>query len=295
MTDVVVTSALLSAGFVFAFAGGAAKAQPADPPIETGTVHSIDGTRIGYTRVGSGPVPLVLVHGALNTGRNWMPVATALSEHCTCYVVDRWGRGGSEHRSEYAFDREAEDILAVLEAAGPDALLLGHSSGAVYALEAALRRPLRGLILYEPPLHAGPLFVSILERIQAAAEEGRFDEAVTIFLRDEARLPEDEIAFLRDSPIWEQMVALAPHSVQEWVAMTAVDPSVERYEDLQVPTLLLAGTMTKEHPSFATESLAKIFADVRIERLDGQGHTGHLGDPDQVAEAVAGFLLKTYD
>lgn len=62
-----------------------------------------------------------------------------------------------------------------------------------------------------------------------------------------------------------------------------------------MPVATALCTLTKEHPSFATESLAEIFEDVRIEWLDGQGHTGHLGDPDQVAKDIAGFLLKTVD
>lgn len=88
------------------------------------------GTRIGFTKVGSGPISLVLVHGALSCGENWIPVSQALTEHCTCYVMDRWGRGGSDNRVEYSIKREVEDIAAVLQAAGPDAYLLGHSSRA---------------------------------------------------------------------------------------------------------------------------------------------------------------------
>lgn len=50
--------------------------------------------------------------------------------------MDRRGRGGSGDASTYAIDREFEDVVAVVEAAGEPASLLGHSFGAVCSLEA---------------------------------------------------------------------------------------------------------------------------------------------------------------
>lgn len=256
------------------------------------TVRSADGTRIGYTRIGSGPIPVVIVHGAISSSRSWLAVATSLAEHCTCYVMDRWGRGGSESREEYSFEREAEDIQAVLEVAGSDAYLLGHSSGAIYSLEAALEAPLAGLILYEPPLHAndGRFAEVILPRISEAAGEGRFDEALEIFLVEEAMVPEEALASLRTTPVWEAQLGLTPQSVVEWEDMARAAPAVGRYGSIEVPTLLLAGTETAEHPSFATDDLERLVPNVRTAILEGQGHTAHRMAPDLLAGEVAGFL-----
>lgn len=114
-------------------------------------VRSADGTRIGYATVGAGP-PLVIAHGAWARAAAWWDVAEALADDHTCLVMDRRARGGSGDGADYSFDREIEDIAAVLGAAGPDAALLGHSSGAIYALEVALRVGVSRLVLYEPPL-----------------------------------------------------------------------------------------------------------------------------------------------
>jgi pimeloyl-ACP methyl ester carboxylesterase len=170
------------------------------------TVRSADGTRIAYTQVGSGPVPLVIVHGALNTSQQWMPVAEKLSElsdQYTCYVVDRWGRGGSEGRPEYSLEGDINDIIAVLEEAGPDAYLLGHSGGAIISLEAAKRAQIAGLILYEPPLHGfhGNFVDDIWERMHSAAEDGRYEEALVIFLIEEAGVPAEALSEMQTTPI----------------------------------------------------------------------------------------------
>ena len=121
---------------------------------EEHTVHSADGTKIGFVRLGSGP-SLVLVHGGVNTRDAWLPVATVIANQFTCYVMDRRGRGRSGDGPEHSLDRECEDIKAVLDFAGPGAHLLGHSYGAICALEAACRFPVGRLVLYEPPLFDG--------------------------------------------------------------------------------------------------------------------------------------------
>lgn len=263
---------------------------------ENQTVRSADGTRIGFVKIGSGPVPVVIVHGALSTGASWRSVATAMAEHCTCYVMDRWGRGASDAHTDYSLTREIEDIAAVIEAAGPDVYLLGHSSGAIYALETAHRFPVAGLVLYEPPLHTfhGRFVEEILDRIRMAAREERFDEVVAIFLSDEVQMPEDELSRMKGTPPWEHMVSLAPQSVREWEELAEVGLTVDRYRNVVTPTLLLAGTETKDHPSFATRALESTLSNTRTEMLNRQGHGAHLGAPDLVVQAVTDFIVGTF-
>jgi pimeloyl-ACP methyl ester carboxylesterase len=260
------------------------------------TVHSADGTAISYTKVGSGPVPIVLVHGALNSGEQWMQVAKALAEHCTCYVMDRWGRGGSGSHEDYSIKSEAEDIIAVLEAAGQDAFLLGHSSGAIYALEAALRTPVAGLILYEPPIHAfhGRFAKEIWESIQVAAKEERYKDALSIFLTKEAGVSDQELAFLQSIPSWNHMLNLTPQSVREWAELIRDKPNVGRYQEIKVSTLLLTGSKTINYPSFATQALYEMWPKARVTKLEGQGHGANLAAPEMVAKEITNFIFETH-
>lgn len=260
---------------------------------ENHTVFSADGTRIGYTKVGSGPIKVVIIHGALNSGEQWIPVATAMAEHYTSYVMDRWGRGGSESRAEYSLEREIEDIVAVLEAAGPDTYVMGHSSGAIYALEAALSASVAGLVLYEPPLHIGRFVEDVLPSIRTAVREERFDDVVSIFLREEGQLPDSDLSALRETPLWKPMVTLAAQSVKEWEELAGAGLRVERYRDVVVPVLLLAGTLTMDHPSFATQELETNLPDARIVMLEGQGHGANLEAPEMVAKEVINFIHET--
>ena len=258
------------------------------------TVRSADGTQIGVTTVGSGP-PLVLVHGAWNWAEHWLGVADELADAHTCSVMDRRGRANSGDGDDYSFECEIEDIAAVLEATGTSASLLGHSSGAIYALETARRVSVDGLVLYEPPLRwaerGDPN--QLVGRIRELVDENRLDEAAELFFREEGRLPEEGVAALKKMPDWEAMVALAPICVREWDAILDARLGVDRYRGLGTPTLLLAGSENLDHPSMATEALSTTLPDVRTVVLDGHAHAAHRTDPVQVADEVRAFLGAT--
>ena len=257
-------------------------------------VLSSDGTRIGVVTVGSGP-PLVLVHGAWNWGEHWLSVAEELAGARSCSVMDRRGRASSGDGVDYAFDREIDDIVAVLEAVGPGASLLGHSSGAIYALEAARRVPVERLVLYEPPLRwaerGDP--AGLVDRIHTLVEDGQHEAAAELFFREEGRQADEGLAFLKTLPEWEPMVALAPICVREWDAILDAHLSVDQYRELSTPTLLLAGSENLDHPSMATEALSSGLPDVHTVVLDGHGHMAHRTDPTRVADEVRTFLAPS--
>jgi pimeloyl-ACP methyl ester carboxylesterase len=65
-----------------------------------------------------------------------------LEKYFTVYAVDRRGRGESGDGSNYAIEREFDDVAAVVDPIGNGVDLLGHSS----ALCALLKRDCAHLI-----------------------------------------------------------------------------------------------------------------------------------------------------
>src|SRR5687768_14900680 len=119
------------------------------------TVTSRDRTRIAFWHRGSGP-PLLLVHGATAShATTWRLVLPELERRFTVYAMDRRGRGGSGDAVEYHIQREAEDVVAVIQSIDAPVNLLGHSYGGLCAIEAALlTNRIQRLLLYEAvPLH----------------------------------------------------------------------------------------------------------------------------------------------
>lgn len=264
--------------------------------MDRAVVESRDGTPIGYVRVGSGP-PLVIVHGAWASGDSFLPFADALGARFSCFVMDRRGRGNSGDGPEYDFQRELDDIEAVLDIAGQDACLMGHSGGGVFALEVAQNTLIKSLVVYEPPLrhNLDPDTPSFLDRFRRAVEAGKDEAATAMFFREMVGMDEEALGAFRSAPAWEERVPRAWTVVREMQGMLDAGITFERYGSVSVPTLLLVGTETPEEDVLATHRLHGVMPDSRIAELHGQGHMAHLGAPELLATEVAQFLATIAD
>jgi len=271
---------------------------PAAAAVAEGSLHSADGTRICFRRLGKGPA-VVFVHGSVSTHTDWMPVARLLADRFTCFVMDRRGRAKSgEGIGPYSIEREYEDITAVLDNAkietGTNAFLVGHSYGAICALGAALRHPVPRLVLYEPPLPAGgPIAGENLVPYANAIAEGDLDKAMEFGLTVFPRMPASAIASLRISRGWPRVRALAKSWIRELEAMDAQNPDLTRFSALSCPSLLLVGSVSPEHPMLdAARALAAVLPGVRVEWLLGQGHSAMREAPQMVASLIREFLIE---
>lgn len=266
--------------------------------VAEGSVHSADGTRIAYRRLGSGPA-VVFVHGSVSTHTDWMPVARLLADHFTCFAMDRRGRAKSgEGIGPYSIEREYEDIEAVLGAAeaetGSEAFLVGHSYGAICALGVAKRNPLPRLVVYEPPLPAGgPIAGENLLPYARAIAEGDLDRALEFGLDAFPHMPAAAIHSLRTSRAWPRLRALAKSWIRELEEMDAENPDLTHYGAISSPTLLLVGTLSAEHPMHdAARALAAVLPGMRVEWLPGLGHSGMREAPEMVAPLIREFLAN---
>lgn len=260
------------------------------------TVVSADGTTIAYERSSRG-APLVLVHGTSADHTRWEPVRSALEEHATIYAMDRRGRGESGEAAEYDIEREAEDVVAVVESVDEPATLLGHSFGALCSLEAALRiDDLRNLILYEPPMPVGehyPDNEDALAEMKRLHDEGEDEQALVLFMRAVAGIPPTELDALRAAPNWQARVDAIDTVIREVPATDGYEFDATRFEALTVPTLLLAGSESPPYFREAIDALVETLPNARITVLEGQAHAAMNTAPEQFTEEVLAFVRET--
>jgi pimeloyl-ACP methyl ester carboxylesterase len=257
------------------------------------TIPSEDGTQIAYRRSGEGP-PLVLVHGTAANHTRWSPVLPALEKHFTVYAIDRRGRGDSGDGHGYAVHREFEDVAAVIGSIGEPVNLLGHSYGALLALEAALlTRNIRKLVLYDPGIEvAGEKIYphEVIERLEALLRTGDRDGVVATTMREVAGLPPETVEHLRTLPVWQTRVAAAHTIPRELRAVKAYRFDPERFRDLGVPTLLLSGGDSPTALRKAAEAANEALPDSRIVVMPGQGHAAMDTGTDLFTSEVLRFL-----
>ena len=150
------------------------------------TVRSKDGTTIAFDQTGEGSA-IILVAGALQhraMDEGFKRTQELLAAHFTVIHYDRRGRGDSGDTHPFAVEREIEDIEALIDQVGGSACLIGISSGAALAMEAAIHLggKVKKLAMYEAPYNADPVarqnWVKYRQDLRAALDAGRRDDAV---------------------------------------------------------------------------------------------------------------------
>lgn len=277
------------------------------------TTTSIDGTTIAYDQLGRGPA-VILVNGALGTRSHAAPdsLPVILSKQFTVIDYDRRGRGDSGDTPPYAVEREIEDIAALIEAAGGSASIVGFSSGAILALEAARVLPgkVKKMALYEPPFiiddSRPPLPKDYVDQLNAAISAGRPGDAVEIFMTQALLIPAEFVTMMRTVPMsqtfgddagakppeWADMEKVA-HTlaydgiiVREYLAGKPLPP--KRWASITAPTLAIVGGNSEPFFHAGAVALVNDMANGKAYTLEGQDHNVA---PEVLAPVIVDFFL----
>lgn len=227
-----------------------------------------NGVRLNTATLGSAGPPAVFLHGLLvgNLAQWYFGAARALSATHRVLCYDLRGHGLSERPpTGYDVATMAGDLAALVDgfAGAEPVTLVGHSFGALLALEHARCRPseVARLVLVEAPL-AGTERDALLAFLAQPPEEMA------------AALPDDLQGALaaggrRARKLLETLVSLAVQtSLLEDLAAQGELPDVA-LRAVRAPTLLVYGTRSACLGS--GRRLASTLPDARLELLDG-GH-----------------------
>jgi len=160
--------------------------------------------------------------------------------------MDCRGVGESGDAAEYELEREFEDVAAVVDAIDEPVTLLGHSSGALLSLEAALRTDnLHKLILYEPAIPVGDHELyseEVLDEMKRLLDAGENEQVLVVFLQEIAQSTPEEIDAQRSAPDWQDLVNAAHVWPRSMEAIGEYEFEAARFANVTTPTLLLSGS-----------------------------------------------------
>lgn len=255
------------------------------------TVASADGTRIAIECAGAGP-SLVIVHGGTGDRTRWTPLFPLLASQFRVCAMDRRAHGGSGDTAPYSLQKEVDDVVAVVAAQPGPVFVLGHSFGAVCALEAAFRTAkIARLALYEPPVRVGD-HSAILARMEAMMRTGDREGALVTFMREIVLISPDEVAVMKSRPSWAGLLSTVEASVRQDRALTQYQFDPARARTMTVPTLLMAGSKSAS-PELkrSIDSLRETLPHPTLHIFEGQEHNAMDAIPQEFAATLSSFLL----
>ena len=259
-------------------------------------VTSRDGTAIGALDEGSGPTLLVVPPGGGDAG-SWDAVAGALAaDFRVVRVRRRLYVPGADTSPGHTVAAEADDVLAVAAALDGPVLLVGHSSGAVAGLEAAVREPaaFAGMVAYEPPMPTSlPIGTEAVARARALIEAGDPAGAMRVHFVDIVRMPEPMVdAMLTDPRTRGFLCAYAAAQIADDEAIDGLGMGADRFAALPVPVTLVEGELSPEHLRRRSADLAAVLPHAGVVTLAGQGHIAHLTAPGLLVEVIRSTAAK---
>jgi pimeloyl-ACP methyl ester carboxylesterase len=245
-------------------------------------VTSSDGTRIGYSVIGSGPA-IVIVDGALcwRASGPSGPLAAELKDRFTVYTYDRRGRGESSDTRPYATGREVEDLAAVIEAAGGRAAVYAISSGGPLALAAADAlgpEKITRMVLYEAPIYtdqthrADPGYVP---KLQGLIAQGDNAGAVKLFMRN-VGVPGFGLLMMQLMGIMHKLAPVAPTLAYDTALCapywTSSVPPAGSWANATMPVLNIGGGKSDAWMQNAQLAISKVLPNATHRTLPGQNH-----------------------
>lgn len=262
---------------------------------------TVNGIRLEWNDRGTGE-PVVLTHGALVAATFETMAAEPALAGLRRIRLHRRGYAGSDHPEGIAsVTRNAQDLLALLDHLGiPRAHLVGHSSGALISMRAALLAPERvaTLSLLEPPMLAEPFGREFMQRnlvpVLEAFRSGRHEDAVLGFA-----------VAVSGRPAAERLAGLMPGAIEQAVrdCATFFEREIPGFEDglfdpsreakpLVMPGLSVVGEESDPLFQKSHELLLSCLPNVTALRIPRATHFLQVEEPRAVAEGVAAFLRR---
>jgi non-heme chloroperoxidase len=246
-----------------------------------------DGTRLHYLDAGRGPTTFVFVPGWMTPAEVFRPQLTTLSARHRVVVLDPRSQGLSPLAAAHPPGARADDIAALLEAAGVGRyILVGWSLGVMEVLDFAARHPhdgLEGLVLIDNSVGLGQ---------PARGGSGSFARALRNPRRRKAALTGwvDALFHKPPPPALRRAVLASALAMPARVALEVVSLPYPRtyYRDtllgLDVP---LAYAVTPRLSEQLSE-LATLRPAARTELFADAGHALFVDEPDRFEALLEG-------
>src|SRR5262245_12671483 len=248
-----------------------------------------------HEEVGEG-APILLVHPSGATGSTWGVVIQGLARVGRVITYDRRGyarSGGEPVRDLATHSADAAALLESLQA--PRAVVVGASSGAMIALDLAVRRPdlVRAVVEHEGPWRFTRHLpkasqVRTFAIMGSFALRGRHGDAAEALLRSAYAYREGGTAWDAYPEEWRQ-AGRENGKATLWDFLISIGnhPSAAELARIEVPVVCAYGSRSPDFMVHRTRALADAIPTARMQRIEGAAHAAPFDAPANFVQVIA--------
>lgn len=259
--------------------------------------HASNGSvAIGWEEAGRSDGPAIVLIHSLGADRSmWQPQVEALGAGHRLLLVDVRGHGSSDAPpGPYSLDELAGDVLAVVDAAGPDRFhVCGISIGGLIAQWLAIHQAARliSLIASNTAARIGSAdtWNARIEAIRTGGMESIREGVIARWFSPGFAAGEPE-AFARANEVFS---STAPDGYAGCCSALAAADLRDEVGAITVPTLLVGGELDVSTPPAEIDWLGERIRGSRVVVIEGAAHLSNLDRPAEFNAAVQGFLATT--
>lgn len=240
---------------------------------------------------------IVFVHGVGLRAESWYRQLSVFETQYHCYAIDMPGHGDSEMLpdSSLVLDDFSEVLKTFIdEVIGQPAIIVGHSLGAMTALQTAISYPkvVRGIAalnaIYERSAHA-------VQRVQDRAESLLIDLEQDVSDRPIARWFDSEPQYDNEAQLCRTWLdegnrlgyARAYQMFANLIGITAAELAT-----IKVPTLLLTGELDINSKPEMSLAMAEVMINAKAVIVPKARHMAQMTHSDAVNTALAIFFTQ---
>lgn len=257
-----------------------------------------DSVELAVQRYGAAGAPVIVLHGLLGSGRNWMTIAKRLASRYRVETLDMRNHGVSPWADGMTYPLMAGDIRTHIEqtALGP-VTVIGHSMGGKAAMRLALEAPSlveRLVVVDIAPVdydHSTGAYVEALRRLDLRGLSSRnevdaqlahdvSESGIRAFLLQ--NLVREESGFR-----WRANLDVLSKAMPDLMTFPIRD-----YDQYRGPALFLAGANSDYVRPEHREAIRTLFnkADIRV--IADAGHWVHAEQPTAFLAHLEDFLSR---
>jgi pimeloyl-ACP methyl ester carboxylesterase len=261
----------------------------------------VDGCDLYYEEVGEG-VPILLIHPSGSTASTWGSAVDELARIGRVITYDRRGYARSGGEPVRKVSTHAADAAALLESLGAaPAVVVGTSSGAIIAVDLAVRRPdlVRAVIEHEGPwrftrhLPTGSQ-IRTFATMGSFVLRGRPSVAAEALLRSAYAYRDGGSAWDAFPEEWRRAGREnGKATLWDFLGTIGNHPTAKDLATISVPLVCSYGARSPDFMIRCTRSFAAAIPGARMHRIAGAAHAAPFDAPDKFVQLISDAMTPS--